>query len=131
MDLSNFKPKSDEVKVFLKDSNGDFIPKDDKTNMSITLHATHTSEYKQVMHELANKRLAKAQKSKKINITSEDIEADSIDRLVKITKSWDIILDGKCPTLTYDNIKQVYSSMTWIMDQLVEELEEFNSFTKA
>jgi hypothetical protein len=131
MDLSNFKPKSDLVKVFLKDSDGNFIPKDEKTNMSITLHAMHTSEYKQVMHDLANKRLAKAQKAKKMNVTSEEIEADSIERLARITHSWDILNDKKVPALTYDNAKSVYMEYPWIMDQLAEGLEESNSFTKA
>jgi hypothetical protein len=131
MDLSNFKPKSDEVNVILKDSDGEPIPKDEKTSMSITLHAKHSAEYKKVMHELANKRLVKAQKSKKISITSEEYESEAIERFVKITKSWDIILDGKCPALTYENVKQVYTSMEWILEQLAEALEESNSFTKA
>jgi hypothetical protein len=131
MDLSNFKPKSDEVKVILKDPDGDPILKEDKTSMSITLHAPHSVDYKKVMHEMANKRLAKAQKSKKVSITSEEYEAESIERFVRITKEWDIVLDGKCPALTYDNVKQTYTELSWILDQLAEGLEEFNSFTKA
>lgn len=131
MDLSKFKPTSDVVQIFIKDSNGEMIPKDDKTNMSITLYAYNSAEYKKVMHELANKRLQKAQRTRKLSITSEEIEKDSLERLINITKSWDIIYDGKCPVLNYESLKQIYTELSWIPNQLDEGLEEANSFTRA
>jgi hypothetical protein len=99
--------------------------------MSITVYAPHTKEYKAVMHEHTNKRIAKASKRKATNFSAEELEADTIDLLVRTTTAWDITYDGKKPKLTPALCKEVYTNLFWIKDQIEEAVADSVDFTKA
>ena len=75
MDLKDLTPKSDTFEVKLVHPNtGDALKNDDKTDMTITVHASHSKEYKAAMHEQTNKRLKAMQSGKKQEITAQDME---------------------------------------------------------
>ncbi len=70
MDLMNLKPTSDTVEVKLVHPNtGDQLKNDDKTDMTITVYASHSKEYKSAMHEQTNKRLKAMQSGKNKDFT--------------------------------------------------------------
>ena len=132
MDLMDLKPTSNTVEVTLKHPNtGKTLKNDDKSPMTITLYASHSKEYKSVMHEQTNKRLKDMQKGKIQDITAQDMEEATLNTLSRITYSWDITHDKEKPELSSDKAKQLYEEVFWIKDQIEEALADSLDFTKA
>ena len=132
MDLMDLKPVSNTVEVTLKHPNtGKTLKNDDKSPMTITLYASHSKEYKAVMHEQTNKRLKAMQKGKSQDITAQDMEEATLSMLSNITYSWDITYDKEKPKLSVDKAKQLYDEVFWIKDQIEEALADSLDFTKA
>ena len=132
MDLMNLKPTSDTVEVKLVHPNtGDQLKNDDKTDMTITVYASHSKEYKSAMHEQTNKRLKAMQGNKRLDFKSEEIEGATLTLLSRVTASWDITYGGEKPKLTVARAKEVYGEVFWIKDQIEEALADSLDFTKA
>ena len=134
MDLKNLTPTSYTIEVILVHPNTLEPLMNEgtkKREMSITLHAPHSKEYKKLVHEQTDKRLAQMQKSKKVQISAADLEKSSIDVLAKATKEWDITYDGESPKLSVAKAKEIYTEYFWIKDQLEEAINETLDFTQA
>ena len=133
MDLMNLKPTSDTVEVTLVHPNtGDTLKNDDKSDMTITLYASHSKEHKSAMHEQTNKRLKAMQSSKKkAEFKSEELEEATLTLLSKITADWNITYGGEKPKLTVTKAKDLYNEVFWIKDQIEEALADSLDFTKA
>ena len=132
MDLMNLKPSSDTVEVTLKHPNtGDILKNDDKSDMTITIHASHSKEYKAATYEQTNKRLKAMQSGKKQEITAQDMEEAGLTLLAKATADWNITYGGEKPKLTVAKAKDLYNEVFWIKDQIEEALAESLDFTKA
>jgi hypothetical protein len=132
MDLMNLKPTSDTVEVKLVHPNtGDTLKNDDKTDMTITVHASHSKEYKTVLHEQTNKRLKAMQSGKKQEITAQDMEEATLTLLSKVTADWNITYGGEKPKLTVAKAKDLYDEVFWIKDQIEEAVADSLDFTKA
>jgi len=132
MDLMNLKPTSDTVEVTLVHPNtGATLKNDDKTDMTITVYASHSKEHKAVMHEQTNKRLKAMQSGKKQEFTAQDIEEATLALLSKITVEWNITYGGETPKLTVAKAKEIYDEVFWIKDQIEGALADSLDFTKA
>jgi len=132
MDLMNLKPTSDTVEVTLKHPNtGDKLKNDDKTDMTIVVYASHSKEYKALMHEQTNKRLKAMQGNKNTEITAQDMEEATLNMLSKITCEWNITYNKEQPKLSIAKAKQIYDEVFWIKDQIEEALADSLDFTKA
>jgi len=133
MDLSELKPASDTVEVTIKHpSTFEPLENDDGSEMTITVYAPHSKEYKAVVHEQTNRRLKKAQKNKgQIDITAEEVESGSIELLAKATKDWNITYGGEKPKLTVAKAKEIYNEVFWIREQIEEGVQDSLDFTKA
>jgi len=133
MDLKNLTPASDTIEVILVHPNTlePLMNEGSDNEMSITLYAPHSKEYKKLVHEQTDKRLSQMQKSKKVQISAADLERSSIDILAKATKEWDITYDGESPKLSLAKAKEIYSECFWIKDQLEEAINDTLDFTKA
>lgn len=98
---------------------GETLLNDDKTPMTITVHGPYSSTYKAVSHNQQNKRLMKAQRTGgKLNLTAEEIEASSLDLLVKCTEGWNLTLDKKPEEFNQDKARQVYIDHPWVREQV-------------
>lgn len=132
MDLMNLKPTSDTVEVKLVHPNtGDTLKNDDKTDMTIIVHASHSKEYKTALHEQTNKRLKAMQSGKKQEITAQDMEEATLTLLSKVTADWNITYGGEKPKLTVAKAKDLYDEVFWIKDQIEEAVADSLDFTKA
>lgn len=130
MDLMNLKPTSDVVEVTLTHpSTSEVLKNEDGTAMTITMYASHSKEYKVIVHEQTNKRLKLAQSKVKTDITSELIEEASLDLLSSATKSWNITYGKKTPELTRELAKEIYQDVFWIKDQIEEAVADSLDFT--
>ena len=132
MDLMDLKPKSNTIEVSLKHPNtGVVLKNDDKTDMTIVVFASHSKEYKTVMHEQTNKRLKDMQSKKNTDITAQDMEEATLNMLSKITCEWNITYNKEQPKLSIAKAKQLYDEVFWIKDQIEEALADSLDFTKA
>jgi hypothetical protein len=132
MDLLDLTPKSDEIVVTLKHpSTGEVLKNDDKSDMTITVYAPHSKEYKKVLHEMTNKRLKKMQSKGNKDITAEELEEVSLDSLAKTTKEWNITFNSEKPKLSLVKAREIYEKVFWIKAQIEEASEEALGFMKA
>jgi hypothetical protein len=132
MDLKDLTPKSDTVEVTLvHPATGEIIQNDDDSPMTITLYASHSKEYKNLIYQQTDKRLKKAQFDKKIEINSAEIEESTLDLFANATKSWKITFDGKQPELSPKVAKQIYTEVFWIKDQIDAAIANSANFMKA
>lgn len=132
MDLMDLKPTSNTVEVTLKHPNtGVVLKNDDKTDMTIVVYASHSKEYKTLIHEQTNKRLKAMQGSKSTDITAQEMEEATLDMLSKITSEWNITYNKEQPKLSIAKAKKIYDEVFWIKDQIEEALADSLDFTKA
>lgn len=132
MDLMDLKPTSNTVEVTLKHPNtGVVLKNDDKTDMTIVVYASHSKEYKTLIHEQTNKRLKAMQGSKSTDITAQEMEEATLDMLSKITSEWNITYNKEQPKLSVAKAKKIYDEVFWIKDQIEEALADSLDFTKA
>ena len=95
------------------------------------MYATHSPEYKKVMHSQTNKRIKAATKGDDLTMTSEQLESYTLDVLVETTKSWNITFNGEKPELTSKNARDIYNEVFWIKLQLEGAVNNSLDFTKA
>jgi|TARA_R110000803_G_scaffold162843_1_gene226532 predicted DNA-binding antitoxin AbrB/MazE fold protein len=132
MDLKDLTPNLDDVIVTIKHpTTGDVLKNDDGTDMTITVLAPHSKEYKKAQHEQISKRLKKAQKSKSQDVDYSDIEEATLEVLAKVTKAWDITFGGEKPELTVAIAKSIYDEVFWIKNQIEEEVSDSLDFMKV
>lgn len=131
MDLSNLLPTSDTITVILKHPvTDDVLMKDDGVEMSVTVYAPHSKEYKAALYEQTNKRIQKAQKSKKITFTAEEIDLTTVELVAKTTKDWDLIFNKKPLKFSVAEATDLYQKLPWLKDQVLEAQEDYTSFLK-
>ncbi len=131
MDLKDLTPKSDTVTVEITHpSTGDALLNSDETPMTVTVYAPHSKEYKAHSHAQTNKRLKKAQTSKSLEFTSEEIEQTTLELLASVTKEWNITYDNEMPELTVEKAKQVYDEIFWLKDLVELGVGEAMDFTQ-
>jgi hypothetical protein len=98
---------------------GEVLTNDDGSPMVITVHGPYSKHYKSVTHAQQNKRLMKAQRmGGKMNLTAEELETSAMDLLVKCTADWKITLDKGLEKFSEDKVRQVYTEMPWVRDQV-------------
>ena len=132
MDLMDLKPKSDTIEVILRHPNTlEPLTNDDGSEMTVTVHAQHSKEYRGAVHDQQDRRIAKLQKTSNNKYTSAELETDTIDLLGKVTKGWDITYGGDKPKLTAAKAKEVYSEVFWLRSQIEEAISESLDFTGA
>jgi hypothetical protein len=132
MDLSKLIPTDDVIVVNVKHPmTEEVLLKDDGKEMTITVYAPHSSQYKSVVHEQTNKRIQKASKGKRITFTAEEIENATLDLLAKTTKDWNIQLNGKSPKFSVAEATDLYGKLPWLKSQILEAQEDYSAFLKG
>jgi hypothetical protein len=131
MDLKDLTPKSNIVTVAITHpSSGEVLLNLDDTPMSVTIYAPHSKEYRAYSHTQTNARLKKAQETKVMDITSEELEQSTLDMLCNITKEWNLTYDNEMPELNLDKAKEVYTEIFWLKDLVEVGVGEAMDFTK-
>jgi len=104
---------------------------DDGEKITITIIGKYSDEYQKHQRAVQNRRLA--QRGGRGKITSEEIEAETIELIARCIKSWkNITLDGKMLECSYANAVKILSDsrLAWIREQLDEEINETGNFIK-
>jgi hypothetical protein len=128
-DLLDLAPKTDTIVVTIKHPvSKDVLKNSDGSDMTITVFAPYSKEYKRVAYEIANKRLKTAQEKGTKEFSVEDFEQASLDSMAMTTKEWNITYGGELPELTVGKAKEVYDKVFWIKSQVDEAMESSLSF---
>lgn len=133
MDLMDLKPKSDVVEVFLKHPiSQEPVCNDDGSEMTITIYAQHSTQYRAAIHEQQDKRIKAMQKKGNTSTyTAAELEQDQINLLAKIVKEWDITYGKEKVKLTQGKAKEIFTEVFWLRGQVEEALSESVDFTKG
>jgi hypothetical protein len=98
---------------------GDALLNEDGTQMSITIHGPYSARYKKISHDQQNRRLIKAQRSGgKLNLTAEEIEASSMEILVKCVDGWNVTLDKGLEKFSEEKVREVFTTLPWVREQV-------------
>jgi len=131
-DLFALIPTDDTISVVVKHPISDEpLLKDDNKEMTITVYAPHSAQYKSAIHEQTNKRIQKASKGKRVTFTAEELESTTLELLAKTTKDWNIQLGGKSPKFSVAEAVELYSKLPWLKQQVMEVQEDYSAFLKV
>jgi hypothetical protein len=108
---------------------GEVLTNDDGTPMTITVYGPYSSTYKAITHAQQNRRLAKAQRlGGKMTLTAEELEASTMDLLVKCTAGWKVTLEKGVEKFSEEKVREVYVKMPWVRDQIEAVFGDTRSF---
>ncbi len=131
-DLLDLTPKTDIIVVTIKHpATNEPLKNDDGSEMTVSVYATYSKQYKKVVHEIANKRLKAAQGKNNKEFTLEELEAATLETIAKTTVEWNITYGGEKPKLTEGKAKEVYDKVFWIKSQIEGAIEGSLDFMKA
>jgi hypothetical protein len=148
MDISNLAPQKDTVvtkltnpKIVTKfdDEGNEYkapsgeILTHDKKEMWVERYLPHTDEYKQSQYKRTQKYIKAAQKTNNTNIDIDlyEAEKDRIEVMAETTAAWQIYYGGEWLEFTPEKAKEVYTTFFWIVEQLQEEENSVDVFTKV
>jgi hypothetical protein len=98
---------------------------------SITIAGTDSKTYQDAQHKISNKRMKRMNNrgGVKFNLTSEEIEFESIELLARCTLGWDNIdWEGSPLKFSLENAKMVYTELLWLREQCVAAMEDRSNF---
>ncbi len=97
--------------------------------VTITLIGQDAKQYQREVHKATNKRLNKRITKGRIKLSAEEIEGDSLDLLIKCTKSWTYInVDGEMLEFSQKNVRMLYERFPWIKEQVDEFTTDRSNF---
>lgn len=117
--LSVGKTKDTTDVILYHPVSGEPLLNGDKTQMTITIHGPYSARYKKISHEQQNRRLIKAQRSGgKLNLTAEEIEASSMEILVKCVEAWHVTMDKDLEKFSEEKAREVFVTLPWVREQV-------------
>jgi len=148
MDLNDLSPQRDTVVTYLNnpasyeeifDDEGNVVDykyyplEHDGHPMWIERYLPHTAEYKKSQYKRTQKYLKSAQKAKDGNadIDLYEAEQDRIEVMAETTVAWQIYYGGEWIEFSPEKAKDIYTKAFWIVEQLQEEENSADVFTKG
>ncbi len=132
MDLNDLSPQRDTVITYLTDPRDGSPLTHNKKKMWIERYLPHTAEYKKAQYKRTQKYLKTAQKSKgEAEIDLYEAEQDRIAVMAETTVGWEIYFGGEWVKCTPEKANEIYTKAFWIVEQLQEEENSADVFTKG
>ena len=127
--LSIGKTKETTNVVLYNPVNSEILTNEDGSEMTITIHGPYSKRYKSISHAQQNRRLQKAQRTGgKLNLSAEEIESSALDLLVKCVEDWTITLGGEQPACTETKVREVFTDLPWVREQVDAALGDAQAF---
>lgn len=132
MDLSDLTPKSDTIEVFLKHpATDEILQNEDGTEMSVTIYAPHSKEYRKAALVQARNRLKGTNTEDFSDLDLEAFEETSFELLVDVVKDWDITYKKEKPAFSKKLAREIFREVFWIKQQLEGAANDYLDFMKA
>jgi hypothetical protein len=129
MDLLDIGKTKDTTEVTLYHPvTSEVLTNKDSSPMTITVHGPYSKKYKSIAHAQQNRRLAKAQRGGKMTLSAEEIESSAMELLVQCVADWSITLGGEKPKCTEAKVREVFTNMPWVKDQVDAALGDAQAF---
>lgn len=130
MDLMNIGKTKETTDVTLYNPiTSEILLNEDGSEMTITVHGPYSKKYKSIAHAQQNRRLQKAQRTGgKLNLSAEEIEAAALDLLIKCVDGWKITLGGEQPDCTEAKVREVFTELPWVREQVDAALGDAQAF---
>jgi len=130
MDLLNIGKTKETTDVTLYNPvTSEVLTNEDGSEMTVTVHGPYSKKYKSIAHAQQNRRLQKAQRTGgKLNLSAEEIEASGLDLLVKSVESWNITLGGEKPECTEAKVREVFTDLPWVREQVDAAVGDAQAF---
>lgn len=97
---------------------------------TITLYSIDNYRFVDMARKQTDRRLASRQRQQ-VPVTAAETERDGIDLLVAVTKSWDIMLDGKVAENKPEAYREAYTRLASLRNQVDEHLGSRLNFSKG
>lgn len=105
---------------------------DGVTPVSLTLLGQDSKAYKQAERKATDRRLARQAERGRVALTSAGMEEDQLNRLVATTTAWDgIRWGGVDQPFNADNVRAMYKTWPWALEQAVAFQEKRANFLKT
>lgn len=131
MDLDDLKlDMADEgVAINLVGPNGVELFGDDGEPLTITVLSGDSDKAKAIDDKFRKAALKRAQRSRRNQITTDEIDEQAMQRLVELTVGWTNIEKGGKPLdFNRKNVRLVYEEYKFIADQVAEAIEDRGLF---
>ena len=101
----------------------------DPKPVEIDLLGVDSHKYTQAAHDQQSKRLKRAGRRGRIDVTGEEIEADQISLLVSCTTGWrNLVVDGETIPFNQMNARKLYARFTWMREQAQAFINDRSNF---
>lgn len=130
MDLSTLEPVTDSVPVQLRHpTTGERLATSTGAAITISIVGMDSDQFRTRHRAIINKRL---NAGKKVKITAEEIEGESIDTIAACITGWqNVDLDAKPLDFSKANAKTLLTRLPWLREQLDEAIADRANFLKA
>lgn len=98
---------------------------DSKENKPVTIRVAgvHSRRYRRIEEQLRRRKIKAHQ------LTGEAIYEDNLERVAACTLEWEgFHAEGKPLQCTTDNVKQVYKQCPWVLEQVLEAMNDHSRF---
>ncbi len=94
----------------------------EETDVVIRIAGPDSAQWRAASRKVTNRRLKAANRSRRLDLTAEEVEFDQIEMLASLTVGWSDTLevDGKRYPYSYENAKDLYRRFGWITEQVDE-----------
>jgi hypothetical protein len=130
MDLATLEPTADSVPVPLRHpTTNERLTSDEGAPITISIVGMDSEQFRTRHRAIINRRL---NAGKKVKVTAEEIEAESIDTIAACITGWQYVeLDGKILEFSRANAKTLLTRLPWLREQLDEAIADRANFLKT
>lgn len=132
MDLDDLTPKDGPAPLKLSHPGTGVELEHDGKPLVLHVLGPDTDKMQRIERAIQAKRLKAAQRNGRINLTVEEIEAETIERLATSITGWEnIFRGGEALPYSHENARELMRTMPWIRDQTDEFYRDRGNFLAA
>lgn len=99
------------------------------TPMKITVLGADSDAYREKVREFQRRRADRMNKNRRLSVTPDEIEAETLEMLVAVTTGWSgFTLDGAALPFSGDNVRAIYRRFSWIREQVDQTVGDRANF---
>jgi hypothetical protein len=94
----------------------------------LTLLGADSDTYRDAQRKLQRKRLGQMAKQRRIALTPEELDAEALEILVKVTTGWHVISGGQALVFSAEAVRALYKRRVWVREQAEEFISDRANF---
>ena len=131
-DLNDFALNSDTFRLELQDpKTGEILYRDDGEPMTIEVYGEYSDAMRRIERKITDRNIARAQGRRGVNLSAEQLEAQTLERISASVKSWTIVIGGITPEVTPASVREILTSFPWIREQVEAAVYNSKNFMKS